>query len=68
MKNIISFLLVIVKIYCTYKIFSWLYLQHYDKVNHPITEIQHLLVFMFFDIWLMVTANQIKNEMDESTV
>ncbi len=59
MKTIIGLLLIGIKIYCAVKIFMWLYYQNFDKLNHPISEIQPILVFMFFDLWMMVSANQL---------
>ena len=68
MKTLTGIFLIAIKLYCSFKIIQWLYLQSIDKVNHPITEIQHILVFIIFDIWLVTTMNQVKNEIDDFRV
>lgn len=59
MKTIIGLLLIGIKIYCAVKISMWLYYQNFDKLNHPISEIEPILVLMFFDLWMMVSSNQL---------
>ena len=68
MKSLTSFILLIVKVYCAFKILQWIYLYTIDKTNHPIFEIQHILVFIIFDIWLITSANQLKDEIDNLKV
>jgi hypothetical protein len=68
MKSLTGIFLVGLKIYASIKIFQWLYFQVFDKVNHPITEIQSILVFLVFDIWLMTSLNQIKEELKDIRV
>jgi hypothetical protein len=60
MKTILGLLLIGVKIYCGFKVILWLYHQNFDKTNHPISEIQPILVFLLFDLWMMISANQIE--------
>lgn len=68
MKSLTGFVLLLVKLYCAFKVFQWLYLQSFDKVSHPITEIQHILVFLIFDIWMMTSVNQIKDDWENPMV
>lgn len=68
MKSLTGLVLLLVKLYCGFKIFQWLYLQSVDRVNHPITEIQHILVFLIFDIWMMSSVNQIKDDLENPMV
>lgn len=68
MKSLSSLLLIAAKLYCVFKIFQWFYFQYFDNVSHPISEIQHILVFFLFDLWLMSSANQIKDEIENFKV
>lgn len=64
MKSITDLLLILIKLYCGFKIFQWLYLQSIDKTSHPISEIQHILVFVLFDIWMILSVNQINEKIN----
>jgi hypothetical protein len=64
MKFIVGLLVVIFKFYCAFKICQWLYLQVFDKTTHPISEIQHILVFIVLDIWLMMSVGKLEESMD----
>lgn len=68
MKSLSGIILIVIKLYCVFKIFQWFYYQHFDKVNHPISEIEHILVFFVFDIWIMMSANQIKEDVKDFRV
>jgi hypothetical protein len=60
MKFFIGLLVVIFKFYCSFKIFQWIYYQFVDKSNHPINEVQHFIVFIILDIWLMLSVSQLE--------
>lgn len=61
MKTLTEIFLILIKLYCGFKIFQWLYLQSFDKISHPISEIQHILVFVLFDVWMILSVNQIND-------
>lgn len=62
MKGVTTILLILVKLYCAIKVGIWLFEYSLDKVNHPISEIQHILVFMVFDLWLIFSANYLDKQ------
>jgi hypothetical protein len=68
MKSLSGIILIAIKLYCVFKILQWFYFQHIDKVNHPLSEIEYILVFFVFDIWIMLSANQIKDDVDDFRV
>lgn len=68
MKSLTGILLIIAKLYCAFRIIQWLVFQSIDKVNHPISEIDNVLVFVVFDIWLVTSMNHFKNEIDDFRV
>lgn len=68
MKLLVGFLVILIKLYCGFKISQWIYFQFTDKLNHPISEIEPLLVFLILDIWLMTSVNHIQDRIDDITV
>ena len=62
MKNLIGILFVLLRFYCGYKIFVWLFERNYYKNNLPITEIEPILVFIIFDIWVMMSIREINKD------
>jgi len=68
MKSLSGIILIVIKLYCVFRILQWFYYQHSDKINHPISEIEYILVFFIFDIWIMLSSNQIKDDVDNFTV
>lgn len=64
MKFFIGLLVIITKIYCAFKVVQWLYLKFFDTGVHPISEIEHFLVFIVLDIWLMMSASNIEEKLD----
>jgi len=64
MKFIVGLVVIISKIYCAFKVGQWLYLKFFDTNVHPISEIEHFLVFIILDLWLMMSATNLEEKMD----
>jgi len=64
MKSLSGLFLFILKFYCLFKIIQWLFLQNFDNKPHPLSEIQHILVFLVLDIWFILSVKQIKEELE----
>jgi len=58
-KYLFAFILMIVRLLVSVKVISWLLLNFFSNIPHPISEIEPYIVIILLDIWLLSTGTEI---------
>jgi len=58
-KYLFVFILMIVRLLVSVKVISWLILNFFTNIPHPISEIEPYIVIILLDIWLLSTGTEI---------
>jgi len=59
----IGTLILITRVYCGFKIIWWLALQNWST-EHPISEIQPVLVYVLLDTWISSVSSYMEKQND----
>lgn len=66
MKNFLSIILVVIRIYISYKFIGGLIMNMVNPKDFPLENLNWLLYYLIFDIWLqLVVPNSIKENTTE---
>jgi len=58
-KYLFAFILMIVRLLVSVKVISWLLLNFFSNIPHPISEIEPYIVIILLDIWLLSAGTEI---------
>jgi len=58
-KYLFVFIVMIVRLLVSVKVISWLLLNFFSNIPHPISEIEPYIVIILLDIWLLSTGTEI---------
>jgi hypothetical protein len=58
-KTLFALILIIVRLLVSVKVISWIILNIFTNIPHPISEIEVYLVIILLDIWLLSTSTEI---------
>jgi hypothetical protein len=58
-KSFFALILIIVRLLVSVKVISWLILNFFTNIPHPISEIEVYLVIILLDIWLLSNSTEI---------
>jgi hypothetical protein len=58
-KYLFAFILMIVRLLVSVKVISWLLLNFFSNIPHPISEIEPYIVIILLDIWLLSDGTEI---------
>jgi hypothetical protein len=58
-KSLFALILIIVRLLVSVKVISWLILNFFTNIPHPISEIEVYLVIILLDIWLLSNSTEI---------
>jgi len=58
-KSLFALILIIVRLLVSVKVISWLILNFFTNIPHPISEIEVYLVIILLDIWLLSNSTKI---------
>jgi len=58
-KSLFALILIIVRLLVSVKVISWLILNFFNNIPHPISEIEVYLVIILLDIWLLSNSTEI---------
>ena len=66
MKNFMSIILIIIRIYICFKFVGGLIMNSMNHIEYPLQNLDWLLYYLVFDIWIqLVIPNSISNETTE---
>jgi hypothetical protein len=66
MKNFMSIILIIIRIYICFKFVGGLIMNSINPIEYPLQNLDWLLYYLVFDIWIqLVIPNSISNETTE---
>jgi len=58
-KTLFALILIIVRLLVSVKVISWIILNIFTNIPHPISEIEVYLVIILLDIWLLSNSTEI---------